>query len=125
MNADPNQRPTVNEIREILQYWYFYLMNYQVYVNNEKYGYNSEEVKAVFEEADKEIPNISTLCEKDPDAIYTSRAFTFKDLSKPINSSFIVTTYLNEEDNKDCQDSQLIDLEIPNTSKLEDGDSDN
>ncbi|GET64709.1 kinase-like domain-containing protein [Rhizophagus irregularis DAOM 181602=DAOM 197198] len=43
----------------------------------------------------------------------------------PINSSFIATTYLNEEDNKDCQDSQLIDLEIPSTSKLEDGDSDN
>ncbi|GBC40168.2 kinase-like domain-containing protein [Rhizophagus irregularis DAOM 181602=DAOM 197198] len=81
-----------------------------------------EEVKAVFGKADKEIQNISTLCEKDPDAIYTSRAFTFKNLSKPINSSFIATTYL---DNKDCQDSQLIDLEVPSTSKLEDGDSDN
>ncbi|CAB5213126.1 unnamed protein product [Rhizophagus irregularis] len=29
------------------------------------------------------------------------------------------------KDNKGCQDSQLIDLEIPNTSKLEDGNSDN
>ncbi|CAB5330031.1 unnamed protein product [Rhizophagus irregularis] len=60
-----------------------------------------------------------------PDAIYTSRIFTFKDLSKPINSCFIATKYLNEEYNKDCQDSQLIDLEVPGTSKLEDGDSDN
>ena len=42
-----------------------------------------------FEEADKEIPNISTSYEKDPDAIYTSRAFTFQNLSKPVNSSFI------------------------------------
>ncbi|PKC74056.1 hypothetical protein RhiirA1_409764 [Rhizophagus irregularis] len=92
---------------------------------NEKYGYKGKEVRNAFKEADKEIPNISTLCEKDPDAIYTSRPFTFKILSKPINSSFIATTYLNEEDNKDCQDSQLIDLEIPSTSKLEDGDSDN
>ncbi|CAB4433014.1 unnamed protein product [Rhizophagus irregularis] len=93
MNANPNQRPKGKEVRN------------------------------AFEKADKEIPNISTLCEKDPDAIYTSRAFTFKDLSKPINSSLIVTKYLNEEYNKDCQDSQLIDLEVPSTSKLEGGDS--
>ncbi|CAB4433013.1 unnamed protein product [Rhizophagus irregularis] len=129
MNANPNQRPTANELSEILCYWYDYLKYYQNYKDNEKYnekyGYKGKEVRNAFKEADKEIPNISTLCEKDPDAIYTSRAFTFKILSKPINSSFIATTYLNEEDNKDCQDSQLIDLEIPSTSKLEDGDSDN
>ncbi|CAB4477086.1 unnamed protein product [Rhizophagus irregularis] len=82
-----------------------------------------KEVRAIFEEADKEIPNISTSYEKKPDAIYTSRAFTFKNLSKPINSSFIATTYLNEEDNEGCQDSQLINLEVSSTSKLEDGDS--
>ncbi|CAB5381694.1 unnamed protein product [Rhizophagus irregularis] len=62
--------------------------------------------------ANKEIPNISTLHEKDPDAIYTSRAFTFKNLLKPINSTFIATIYLNEEDNEGCQDSQLAGLEI-------------
>ncbi|PKC56966.1 hypothetical protein RhiirA1_428799, partial [Rhizophagus irregularis] len=110
MNANPNQRPTANELYKILD-----CLN--GHKDNEKYGYKGEEVKAIFEEADKEIPNISTSYEKNPDAIYTSRAFTFKNLSKPINSSFITTTYLNEEDNKD---SQLIDLEIPNTSKLED-----
>ncbi|CAB4432833.1 unnamed protein product [Rhizophagus irregularis] len=94
MNADPNQRPNANELGEILYCWRYYDDN------NEKYGYKGKEVKAVFEEADKEIQNISTLCEKDPDAIYTKY-------------------------NKDCQDSQLIDLEVPSTSKLEDGDSDN
>ncbi|RGB28008.1 kinase-like domain-containing protein, partial [Rhizophagus diaphanus] len=92
MNANPNQRPTANELYEILDCWYYYR-------DNEKYGYKGEEVKAVFEEADKEIPNISTSYKKKPDAIYTSRAFTFKNLSKPINSSFIAITYLNEEDN--------------------------
>ncbi|CAB4432789.1 unnamed protein product [Rhizophagus irregularis] len=117
MNANPNQRPTANELDEILDCWHFCS-------DNEKYGYKGEEVRAVFEEADKEIPNISTSYEKKPDAIYTSRAFTFKNLSKPINSSFIATTYLNE-DNEGCQDSQLVDLEIPSTSKLEDGDSNN
>ncbi|CAB4432797.1 unnamed protein product [Rhizophagus irregularis] len=118
MNANPNQRPTANELYEILDCWYRYN-------DNEKYGYKGEEVRAVFEEADKEIPNISTSYEKKPDAIYTSRTFTFKNLSKPINSSFIATTYLNEEDNEGCQDSQLVDLEVPNTSKLEEDNSDN
>ncbi|CAB4437982.1 unnamed protein product [Rhizophagus irregularis] len=113
MNANPNQRPTANELFEILDCW-------SGYEDNEKYGYKREEVKAVFEEADEEIPNISTSYEKKPDAIYTSRAFTFSNLSKPINSYFIATTYLNEEDNEGCQDSQLIDLEVPSTSKLED-----
>ncbi|EXX64175.1 uncharacterized protein OCT59_016059 [Rhizophagus irregularis] len=118
MNADPNQRPTANELYEILDCWY-------EYYDNEKYGYKGKEVRIAFEEADKEIPNISALYEKDPDAIYTSRAFTFKNLSKPINSSFIVTTYLNEEDNEGCQDSQLVDLEISSSLKLKDDDVDN
>ncbi|CAB4430460.1 unnamed protein product [Rhizophagus irregularis] len=74
----------------------------------------------MFEEADKEIPNISTLYEKNPDAIYTSRLFTFSNLTKPVNSS-IITGYLNdEENNKDCQDSQLFDLEISSSLQLKD-----
>ena len=35
--------------------------------------------------------------QKDPDAIYTSREFTFNNLTKPINSS-IITSYLNDEE---------------------------
>ncbi|EXX62474.1 Cdc15p [Rhizophagus irregularis DAOM 197198w] len=62
MNANPNQRPTANELYEILECWY----NYN---DNEKYGYKGEVVKAVFKEADKEIPNISTSYEKKPDTI--------------------------------------------------------
>ncbi|GES87604.1 kinase-like domain-containing protein [Rhizophagus clarus] len=119
MNANPNQRPAANELQGILGNWWGYK-------DNEKYGYKAKEVEAAFDEADKEIPNILTSYEKNSDAIYTSRAFTFKNLSKPINSSFISALYLNdEEDNKDCQDSQLIDLEVPSTSKLDDDDNDN
>ncbi|EXX50461.1 uncharacterized protein OCT59_024025 [Rhizophagus irregularis] len=105
MDANPNQRPTASKLYEILKCWYYY-------DDNEKYGYKGEEVRIAFEKANKEIPNISTLHEKDPDAIYTSRAFTFKNLLKPINSTFIATIYLNEEDNEGCQDSQLAGLEI-------------
>jgi serine/threonine protein kinase len=93
MNANPNQRPTAYELYEIINCWWGYS-------DNEKYGYKGNEVKAVFEEADNEIPNISTSHEKNVDAIYTSRAFTFKNLSKPINSSVITTLYLNDEDNE-------------------------
>jgi serine/threonine protein kinase len=93
MNANPNQRPIANELCEILRCWY-------LYEDNEKYGYKGKEARAVFEKADKEIPNISTSHEKDVDAIYTSRAFTFKNLSKPINSSVITTSFLNDEDNE-------------------------
>jgi hypothetical protein len=89
MNANPNQRPTANELYEILNCW-------DSYRDNKQYDYKGSDVKVVFEEADKEIPNISTSYEKVPDAIYTSRAFKFENLSKPTNSSFIAISYLNE-----------------------------
>ncbi|RGB39021.1 hypothetical protein C1646_754999 [Rhizophagus diaphanus] len=49
------------------------------------------------------------------------RAFTFKNLSKPINSHFIATTYFNE----DNEDFQLVDLDISNSLILKDDDFDN
>ncbi|CAG8721700.1 14824_t:CDS:2, partial [Funneliformis mosseae] len=63
-----------------------------------------------FKEADKEIPNISISRKTNPDAIYTSRAFTFINLTKPINSSFIASDLEQDGDNKD---TKLVDLEIP------------
>ena len=95
MNANPDQRPTANELYDILYFWYC-STNLEHYQVDEKFGYKRKEIKAMFEEADKEIPNISTSYEKNPDAIYTSRVFAFNNLSKPINSS-IITSYLDEE----------------------------
>ncbi|PKC65063.1 hypothetical protein RhiirA1_420922, partial [Rhizophagus irregularis] len=41
------------------------------------------------------------------------RVFTFRNLSNPINSPIITSLYLNdEENNKDCKDSQLFNLEV-------------
>ena len=80
----------------ILYFWYDSLDG--SYQGEEKFGYKGKEIKAMFEEANKEIPNISTSYEKNPDAIYTSRVFTFSNLSKPINSS-IATSYLNNDEN--------------------------
>ncbi|CAB4443343.1 unnamed protein product [Rhizophagus irregularis] len=108
MSAIPNQRPMADELDDILGFWY---TSYYDHQEEEKFGYKGKEIKAIFEEANNEISNISTSYEKNPDAIYTSRIFTFSNLPKPINSS-IITSYL-DEDNKDRQDSKLFDLEVP------------
>jgi serine/threonine protein kinase len=92
MNAIPNQRLTATELIKLLDYWGNSCGN----INEEKYGYKGEEIMAMFEKADKEIPNILTSYETKPDAIYTSRVFTFNNLSKPINSP-VITSYLNDE----------------------------
>ncbi|CAB4436878.1 unnamed protein product [Rhizophagus irregularis] len=98
MNANPDQRPTANELYEILLFWVDSCNEIDQEV--EKFGYKGKEIKAIFEKANKDIPNISTSYEKNPDAIYTSRVFTFSNLPKPINSS-IITSYL-DENSKDC-----------------------
>ncbi|EXX62655.1 Cdc15p [Rhizophagus irregularis DAOM 197198w] len=100
MNANPDQRPTADELKNNLMFWYnSHIYDRDGYREIEEFGYKVKEIKAMFEEADKEIPNISTTYEKNPDAVYTSRLFTFSNLSKPINSP-IITSYLNEEENK-------------------------
>ena len=95
MDANPNQRPDANELNETLIFWRDCEGGYNQ--EDEKFGYKGKEIVAVLEEADKEIPNVSAPYEKDPDAVYTSRIFTFN-LPKPVNSS-IITSYLDEEEN--------------------------
>ncbi|PKC60349.1 kinase-like protein, partial [Rhizophagus irregularis] len=75
MNAISNQRPKASEISEIIDFWNSSFHDNKYYQENEKYGYKGKEIKVIFEEADKEVPNISTSYKKDPDAIYTSRLF--------------------------------------------------
>ncbi|GBC06014.1 hypothetical protein RclHR1_06560005 [Rhizophagus clarus] len=127
MNANSSQRPTAVELFLIIIIWKDCL-NEEYYQEKEEYGYKGKEVKAAFEEADKEIPNISTSYKKNPDAIYTSRLFTFNNLTKPVNSS-IITSYLGDEENnnEDNQDPQLVDLEVPSSllQSKDDDDIDN
>ncbi|CAB5361047.1 unnamed protein product [Rhizophagus irregularis] len=119
MNANSNQRPTASELFDIIQFWHYSSIKKDDYQEKEKFGYKGKEIKAMFEEADKEIPNISTSYEINPDAIYTSRVFTFSNLTKPVNSS-IITSYLDEENNEDCKDSKLFDLEVSSSLQLKD-----
>ncbi|CAB5375775.1 unnamed protein product [Rhizophagus irregularis] len=114
MNANPNERPTAEELRNIFNFWDNSIKG----INNDRFGYKGKEIKAAFEEADKEIPNNLTSYKKNSDAVYTSRGFTFSNLlPKPVNSS-IITSYVNNE----VCDSQLIDLEISNSIQLRDTD---
>jgi hypothetical protein len=95
MNANSNERPTAEELYNIIYYWDDCIRNNNV---RELFGYKSKEVKTAFDESDKEIPNISTSYKKDPNAIYTSRLFTFNNSTKPVNSS-IITSYINDKEN--------------------------
>ena len=94
MDANPNQRPTIDELKDIFKFWVGSIEG----KNDKKYGYYGSEIKEAFEEADKEIPNISTSYKKDPDAVYTNRAFTFSNLPKPVNSSLIDSYLKKDED---------------------------
>ena len=57
-------------------------------------------MKEAFKEVDKVILNISVLHKANPDAVYKSRTFTFKNLTKPINSS-LITSYLEKDENNE------------------------
>ncbi|CAG8555511.1 5470_t:CDS:2 [Funneliformis mosseae] len=103
MDANTNKRPTCDELLRILNFWNESIFNYEKYKYIKHYG---KEIKEAFEEADKEISNILILRTTNPDAVYKSRAFSFKNMTKPINSSFI-TSYLEKD-----EDSQLHELEI-------------
>src|SRR5687767_13322304 len=58
MNANPNQRPSANELYDILDFWddSIHYKDVRFYQDSEKFGYNGKEIVAIFEEADKEIP---------------------------------------------------------------------
>ncbi|RGB42190.1 hypothetical protein C1646_683778 [Rhizophagus diaphanus] len=112
MNANSNQRPTANDLIWLISFWNDSFYDDKHFQEESKFGYKGKEIKTMFEEANKEISNISTSYKKDPDAVYTSRVFTFNNLTKPVNSS-IISSYLDDdENNEDNQDSQLVDLKV-------------
>ncbi|PKC03103.1 kinase-like protein [Rhizophagus irregularis] len=63
MDANPDQRPTASKLWNILNFWHDCTIKYDKYQEEEKFGYKGKDIKVTFEEADKEIPNISTLDE--------------------------------------------------------------
>ncbi|GES75234.1 kinase-like domain-containing protein [Rhizophagus clarus] len=63
LDADPDQRPTAEELYSVINFWYKSINDYYYkgYQEKEEFGYKGKEIKAIFKEADKEILNISTL----------------------------------------------------------------
>ena len=94
---------------------WIYHKNKESYQEEEKFGYKGKEILAIFKGADKEIPNISTSYDKDPDAIYTSRVLTFSNLTRPVNSSVITSTYLNDEGNNEGMRLRLSNNQLKYT----------
>ncbi|CAB4430497.1 unnamed protein product [Rhizophagus irregularis] len=56
MNANSNQRSTVSDL-DILEFWFYSFRGDKEYQEKTVFGYKGKEIKAIFEEADKEIPN--------------------------------------------------------------------
>ncbi|CAG8608207.1 8171_t:CDS:2 [Funneliformis mosseae] len=101
-----------------MDFWFCFIYIYEKYKIIKKYGYYGKEINEAFEEADKEIPNNLMSLKANPDAVYTSRAFTFKNLPKPINSS-LITSYLEKDENNEVfQDSRLHALGISSSLQI-------
>ena len=100
MNVWINERPTAEELWNILKFWYYSVKDSISYQETEKFGYKEKELKLYLRKQIKRY-QISPSYEKNSDAIYTSRTFKFTNmLPKPVNSSIITSYFNNEESNK-------------------------
>jgi hypothetical protein len=97
MNANSNQRPTANELNEILYFWRESICFFgKKYPEEEKFGYKGKEINSIFKIANNIKLENTNSYEKDPNATYISKVFTFSNLPKPVNSS-LTTAYLDDE----------------------------
>jgi len=89
-DADPEKRPTANEILEIINFWYDAIDKYRL--NRPNYSEEQldglKEIRKIFEEADRKPFNPSTITATvHPNAVYTSRLLNFTNLPQPVNSN--------------------------------------
>ncbi|GBB84909.1 hypothetical protein RclHR1_01150013 [Rhizophagus clarus] len=75
MNTNPEQRPTASELWKEINFWYDCTLD--IYQENEQYGYKGKVIKAMFEEADEEIPYFPVSYEINPNVTYTSKVLDF------------------------------------------------
>jgi len=88
MDAVPEKRPTANEILKIITFWKdAFHIYYGSYYSEEQLD-ELEEIKKIFEEADKKPFNPLTITATvHPNAVYTSRLLNFTNLPQPVNSN--------------------------------------
>ncbi|CAB4495971.1 unnamed protein product [Rhizophagus irregularis] len=87
-----DQRPTAEELYSVIKFWHKSINDYYYkdYREKEVYGYKGKEIKAIFKEADKEIPNISISYEEN-EALYISGLLNFASLPESKNSDYYIT----------------------------------
>jgi serine/threonine protein kinase len=89
-DADPEKRPTADEILKIIAFWKDAIEEDQSNWPNysEEQLDELEEIRKIFEEANKKPFNPSTIMATiHPNAIYTSRLLNFTNLPQPVNSN--------------------------------------
>ncbi|RGB35136.1 kinase-like domain-containing protein [Rhizophagus diaphanus] len=82
-----DQRPTAEELYSVINFWDKSINDYYYkdYREKEVYGYKGKEIKSIFKEADKEIPNISISYEENG-ALNISGLLNFASLPESKNS---------------------------------------
>jgi serine/threonine protein kinase len=79
MDANSNERPKANEL-------YHFINDWNNICNGKDLGNKRNKIKAIFDEADKQIPNISLLYANNSHTKHITRRFTFNYYSsKPVN----------------------------------------
>ena len=87
MDADPEKRPTADEILKIITFWKDAIES-NISSYSEEQLDELEEIRKIFEEANKKPFNPSTITATvHPNAIYTSRLLNFANLPQPVNSN--------------------------------------
>jgi len=86
-DADPEKRPTADEILKIITFWKD-AIEYNISSYSEEQLDELKEIRKIFEEADKKPFNPSTIMATvHPNAVYTSRLLNFTKLPQPVNSN--------------------------------------
>ena len=86
-DADPEKRPTADEILKIITFWND-AIKFNIYSYSEEQLDELGEIRKIFEEADKKPFNPSTITATvHPNAVYTSRLLNFTNLPQPVNSN--------------------------------------
>lgn len=90
MDADPEKRPTADEILKIIAFWKDAVgtIGINEILKHKLNYYKLKEIRKIFEEADQKPFNPSTItATAHPNAVYTSRLLNFTNLPQPVNSN--------------------------------------
>ena len=89
-DANPEKRPTADEILKIITFWKDAVgtIGINEILKHKLNYYKLKEIRKIFEEADKKPFNPSTITATvHSNAIYTSRLLNFTNLPQPVNSN--------------------------------------